>query len=195
MSNYMDGMDGGKHNSDNTEHVDNTQTYSVNLTFTDIDAKNPLEATKKILKWLSEADAMIYDVTNELTQEKFTVDLSEDDADAVLPNNDNPMFIKNKLIDDIQKIVKEFGSFSTADIEASCDVSISSIGNHIHLASFFKYDSADVDVYNDGNENEIDQYNLSYWDMDIDTLTEVLEYANQYEAVCLQDEDRQGVNQ
>jgi hypothetical protein len=98
---------------------------------------------------------------------------------------------KEAIIRKIQAIVKEFGSFTTADIEASCDVSISSIGNHIHLASFFKYDSADVDVYNDGNENEIDQYNLSYWDMDIDTLTEVLEYANQYEAVCLQDEDRQ----
>jgi hypothetical protein len=98
---------------------------------------------------------------------------------------------KEAIIRKIQAIVREYGSFTTADIEASCDVSIPSIGNHIHLASFFKYDSADVDVYNDGDENEIDQYNLSYWDMDIDTLTEVLEYANQYEAVCLQDEDRQ----
>jgi hypothetical protein len=195
MSNYMDGMDGGKHNSDNTEHVDNTQTYSVSLTFTDIDAKNPLEATKKILKWLSEADAMVYDVTNELTQEKFTVDLSEDDADAVLPNNDNPMFIKNKLIDDIQKIVKEFGSFSTADISADSDVSIPTNGNHIHLANIFNYDNAEVEVYEDGGENEIDGYFLSYHDMDIDTLEEVLHYAQQWEAECLQDEDRQVVNQ
>jgi hypothetical protein len=175
--------------------VDNTQTYSVSLTFTDIDAKNPLEATKKILKWLSEADAMVYDVTNELTQEKFTVDLSEDDADAVLPNNDNPMFIKNKLIDDIQKIVKEFGSFSTADISADSDVSIPTNGNHIHLANIFNYDNAEVEVYEDGGENEIDGYFLSYHDMDIDTLEEVLHYAQQWEAECLQDEDRQVVNQ
>ena len=195
MSNYMDGMDGGKHNSDNTEHVDNTQTYSVNLTFTDIDAKNPLEATKKILNWLSEADAMVYDVTNELTQEKFTVDLSEDDADAVLPNNDNPTFIKNKLIDDIQKIVKDFGSFSTADISADCDVSIPTIGNHIHLANIFNYDDAEVEVYEDGGENEIDSYSLSYRDMEIEQLQEVFEFAQQWEAECLQDEDRQGVNQ
>ncbi len=98
---------------------------------------------------------------------------------------------KETIIRKIQAIIKEFGDFTTADIEASCDVSIPVIGNHIHLASRFYYSKADVEVYEDGGENEIDEYDLNYWDMDIDTLTEVLEYADQYEAVCLQDEDRQ----
>jgi len=98
---------------------------------------------------------------------------------------------KEAIIRKIQAIIKEFGSFTTADIEASCDVGIPSVGNHIHLASRFYYDHADVEVYEDGGENEIDEYDLNYWDMDIDTLNEVLEYADQYEAVCLQDEDRQ----
>jgi serine protease inhibitor len=63
--------------------------YSVSLTFTDILAENPLEATKKILKWIEEdSNTMIYDVIDEETNDKFTVDLSEDDEDAVLPNND-----------------------------------------------------------------------------------------------------------
>ena len=97
---------------------------------------------------------------------------------------------KEAIIRKIQAIVKEFGSFTTANIQASCDVSILTIGNHIHLASRFYYDKADVEVYEDGGENEIDEYDLNYWDMDIDTLTEVLEYANQWEAECLQDEDR-----
>ena len=67
----------------------NKTTYSVSLTFTDIDAKNPLEATKQILKWLEDgANEMIYDVEDEISNEKFTVDLSEDDEDAVLPNNE-----------------------------------------------------------------------------------------------------------
>ena len=88
MATILDGMDGGKHNSDNIEVSVNTRSYSVSLTFTDIDAKNPLEATKKILGWLSEADAMIYNVVDEITNEKWTVDLSEDDEDAVLPNNE-----------------------------------------------------------------------------------------------------------
>lgn len=77
-----------KHN-ENMEHVDNRPTFKVSLTFTDIDAKNPLEATKKILKWIEDgANEMIYDVENEITNDKFTVDLSEEDEDAVLPNND-----------------------------------------------------------------------------------------------------------
>ena len=89
MANYLDGMEGGKHNSDNTEVSIEAKTFEVTLTFTDIMAKNPLEATKKILKWIEEDAAnMIYDVKNELTGEKFTVDLSENDEDAVLPNND-----------------------------------------------------------------------------------------------------------
>ena len=87
MANILDGMDGGKHNSDNIEVT--TPTFEVVLRFTDIDAKNPLEATKKILKWIEEgADAMIYEVTNEVTDQVFTVDLSEEDEDAVLPNNE-----------------------------------------------------------------------------------------------------------
>ena len=86
MANILDGMEGGKHNSDNIEVT--TPTFEVVLRFTDIDAKNPLEATKKILKWLSEADAMIYEVENEETHEKWTVDLSEEDENAVLPNNE-----------------------------------------------------------------------------------------------------------
>jgi hypothetical protein len=65
------------------------KSYSVSLTFTDILAENPLEATKKILKWIEEdSNTMIYDVIDEETNDKFTVDLSEDDEDAVLSNND-----------------------------------------------------------------------------------------------------------
>ena len=87
MANILDGMEGGKHNSDNIEVT--TPTFEVVLRFTDIDAKNPLEASKKILKWIQDdADAMIYEVQNELTKEKWTVDLSEDDDDAVLPDNE-----------------------------------------------------------------------------------------------------------
>lgn len=50
-------------------------------------ASNPLEVTKKAAEWLLDnegAKLMTYQVTNELTGEKFTVDLSEEDEDAVL---------------------------------------------------------------------------------------------------------------
>jgi hypothetical protein len=89
MSTYLDGMNGGKHNSDNVEHIDNKPTFEIVLRFTDIDADNPLDAAKKILEWIKDdASSMIYEVNNEITNEKWTVDLSEDDDDAVLPNNE-----------------------------------------------------------------------------------------------------------
>jgi hypothetical protein len=112
-----------------------------------------------------------------------------------LNEENTKLSIKKNLITDIQKIIGEFGSFTTADIQAGCDVSIPSIGNHIHLANHFYFDSANVEVYEDGGDNEIDSYLLHYHDMQIETLEEVLHYAQQWEAECLQDEDRQGVNQ
>lgn len=63
--------------------------YTVTLEI-QISANSPLEATKTLAKWLKEdSDTYIYDVVNDDdANEKFTVDLSEDDEDAVLPNND-----------------------------------------------------------------------------------------------------------
>ena len=96
MANYLDGIDGGKHSSENTETSITRPTFKVSLTFECVDAKNPLEAAKTVLAWLLNtsgndflggAERMIYDVVNEETEEAFTVDLSEEDEDAVLPNN------------------------------------------------------------------------------------------------------------
>jgi hypothetical protein len=87
MANYLDGIDGGKHNSDNTETSPNKPTFTVSVEFTDMEAKSVLHAAKKACNWLlknEDARNMIYVVTNEETDEKFTVDLSEDDDNAVL---------------------------------------------------------------------------------------------------------------
>ena len=91
MATYMDGMEGGKHNSDNAEAKSNFKTFTVSITFTDLPAKDPLGAAKKACKLLlqnNDAENLVYDVEDEETGEKFTVDLSADDEDAVLPNND-----------------------------------------------------------------------------------------------------------
>jgi hypothetical protein len=80
-----------------------------------------------------------------------------------LNEENTKLSIKKNLITDIQKIIGEFGSFTTADIQADCDVSIPSIGNHIHLANHFYFDSANVEVYEDGGDNEIDSYLLNYF--------------------------------
>lgn len=77
-----------KHNV-NEEHIDEKPTFTVKLEFTDIEAKNPLEAVKKILRWIENEDGLggantfIYDVLNESTLETFTVDMSEDEENKV----------------------------------------------------------------------------------------------------------------
>lgn len=65
-------------------------TYTITLEFTDIQETNPLEAVKKIIGWIKNdgVDEMIFEVTNEQTNEKFTVDMSENEEDAVLPLKD-----------------------------------------------------------------------------------------------------------
>lgn len=66
------------------------KTFTVSITFTDMTAFNPLDAAKKACKWLLEdedARSMTYDVTDEDTNQKYTVDLGEDDEDAVLETN------------------------------------------------------------------------------------------------------------
>jgi hypothetical protein len=79
-------------NNDNCEFIDNKPTFSVKLEFTDIEAKNPLEAVKKVLAWIQNqdntggAETFIYDVLNEETLETFSVDLSEEEENQVYLN-------------------------------------------------------------------------------------------------------------
>ena len=65
------------------------KTYTISVTFTDQQANNIIEAVENFIEYLKEdANSCIYDVEDEETGEKFTVDMSEDDEDNVLPNND-----------------------------------------------------------------------------------------------------------
>lgn len=63
--------------------------YTISVSFTDQLANNPIEAVENFIKCLKEdANYLIYDVEDEETRERFTVDMSEDDKDKVLLNND-----------------------------------------------------------------------------------------------------------
>lgn len=63
------------------------KNYTVSLTI-NLEAKNPLEAAKEMANLYGNEQSMdlIYDVIDEETNESYTVDLSEEDEDAVLPN-------------------------------------------------------------------------------------------------------------
>lgn len=82
-------LDADKHSNEETETTAEAKTFEVVLRFTDILASNPLEAAKTALKWIEDgASDMIYEVNEETgLKRKYTVDLSEDDENAVLPND------------------------------------------------------------------------------------------------------------
>jgi len=62
-------------------------TFKVSVVFEGVSNKSPLEVAKEVAEWLKkDANTFTYDVVNEATKEAFTVDLAEDDEDAVLPN-------------------------------------------------------------------------------------------------------------
>ena len=60
----------------------------------EVDADSPLDAAKKVENWIRKEGGFQYYVQDE-KDEIFSVDLSEDDEDAVLPANDYQPTIQN----------------------------------------------------------------------------------------------------
>lgn len=124
--------------------------------------------------------------------DELPMDMTLLDESIFMPILDEYKDNKDKVIDSIQAIIKEYGSFTTADITADCDVAIPTNDSLIHLANHFHYDHAEVEIYEDGGENEIDNYTLSYRQMELEQLEKILEYAEQWDVICFKDEQRQG---
>ena len=60
--------------------------FSISLETSAHEADGPLEAAKELQEWLRDPETFLaYYVQNEETNELFSVDLQEDDDDAVLP--------------------------------------------------------------------------------------------------------------
>jgi hypothetical protein len=91
---------------DNLELV--AETYTVSLTFTDISEASPYEAVQRIIGWIKEdgVNNLVFDVTNEITDEKFTVDMDAEGDVAVLPNVPNQELI-DMVLEQIKKDVQD----------------------------------------------------------------------------------------
>lgn len=63
-------------------------TFEVILRFQVMEGTDPLDAAKKALGWIQDQDGgaenMTYEVKNEQTGQEYSVDLSENDEDAVI---------------------------------------------------------------------------------------------------------------
>lgn len=69
------------------------KTFKVSMEI-EVDAENPLDAAKKVEDWIQKDGGFQYYVQGE-NNEIFSVDLSEDDEDAVLPANEYQPTIQN----------------------------------------------------------------------------------------------------
>jgi hypothetical protein len=96
---------------------------------------------------------------------------------------------KRTVIKNINKIITEFGSFTTGDVQAESSPCINSMANSTQLAEKFYVDKADTILY-DKKGNEIDEDVVYYKDMEKDVLEEILFLAEQYEADQIQTEKR-----
>lgn len=101
---------------------------------------------------------------------------------------------KRTLIRHIKRVIAEFGNFSCADVQATSSPVIKTLGKDTcQLAEHFYEHKVEAIIY--VHENETDRDCISYEDLDRDTLEEIAILADNWEAECLQDEDRQGKNQ
>lgn len=136
-----------------------------------VEAQTLEEAKDKVLKGNYEHTG-----NNEILLD--TEEILEVEIELVYPSEENENLTKNELLKKIKKVLSEYGSFSTGEVEADCSPSIVSKGNLVHLVEYFKEDFAEVVVYDD--EVTIDEYKLSYKDMERDTLVHIAELCDAY---------------
>lgn len=90
---------------------------------------------------------------------------------------------KKELIEKIKKIVcsSNEGSISTADLQAESSPVYSSTGkDHYELVERFNENNVDVVQYI--HETETGEKNVSYEDLDVELLSEILSLLENYEA-------------
>ena len=89
---------------------------------------------------------------------------------------------KDSIIDDINNIVSEYGSFSVYDVDADHSPFINSRGRLTHLMEEFETDGGVVRVYDptSHSSDELDEYFENYSELDLNQLEYILELAQQF---------------
>lgn len=88
---------------------------------------------------------------------------------------------KTEIIKQIKSIVKEHGTFTTADVQAESSPSVGNVKGINQLAETFYENHAEIVTY-DRNDNEIGSDPMKYEDMTKDTLLEILELTKTFES-------------
>jgi hypothetical protein len=96
---------------------------------------------------------------------------------------------KSEKIEVIKRIIREFGETSTSTLEASSSPVVRSVAkDHFELAERFGLD--DVDVIEYVHETEVNEYSVSYEDLEEDVICEIFRLMEEYEADMIKTNDR-----
>lgn len=94
---------------------------------------------------------------------------------------------KDKIINEIKSLIKEYGSFSIADIEDQSTPLVSTCTGVIELAELFNYNNVDTSVYN--NDVEIHNGVVEYEYLSTDTLCDILDLCNVWKNIKTQNQN------
>ena len=89
---------------------------------------------------------------------------------------------KEEIIKKIKEIIAEFGGFGTGEVEADCSPCVGSLGNYVGLAEEFNLNGVEVNVYMPSgfSSDPVDDYELTYEELEKDVLEEILALCEQY---------------
>lgn len=100
---------------------------------------------------------------------------------------------KRTMINRINAIIREFGSFSIGELEhVDCSPCVGTLGNYVGSAEYFEVGKAKVNVYEPSSfsSDPMDEYDMMYIDMERSVVAEILRIAEDYEAEQLKTEKR-----
>ena len=90
---------------------------------------------------------------------------------------------KKTIIKKIKSIIEKHEPFSIGEVEIADGICVSEMGNFIALAEYFNNSTIEVNVYNINSMScdSIDDYELTYEELDKDILEQILFVAELFE--------------
>jgi hypothetical protein len=90
---------------------------------------------------------------------------------------------KKTIIKRIKSIIQNYGTFNIGEVDGAEGICVNEMGNYVGLAEYFNGTTIEVNVYdpNSFSSDPIDDYELTYEELDKDTLEQILFVAEMYE--------------
>ena len=90
---------------------------------------------------------------------------------------------KRTIIKRIKSIIENYGTFNIGEVEGAVGICVNEMGNLVALAEYFNGTTIEVNVFdpNSFSSDPIDDYELTYEELDKDTLEQILFIAELFE--------------